>query len=487
MIKGILFAVLFIILFTAIGLAILFGVKHSKSSTKLYNDLSEIKRKYQNKVTYGTPQKEISKLNEECAAEMQEYNAKHKPKGFKAMIASIAVSIAALGLVITIPGSFHQVEAGTYAVVKQVGKIVDVKSPGTYFDFYMTKKYEIYDATVQQVKINTESYSKDGQTMKLELYLQYTIQLDKLILKDEKGNIIQTEGIAGKFGSLASLQTRIEAQCIEKTKAVMSDAPAMTIIQERANYSKKVSEDVTAALKEGFYVNVQDVVLTNIDFTDEFEKSVEDKVVAEQQKQASITKAEAELEVATLSAKKKIEEAHGAAESQKIIAQASAEAATYKIVELAKVIGYKVTSKYNYKTTITESVYNDSELSKLEKTETTIKMNVNEDNSDIVDLENEHPELVKTTVKIEKTEGKDEWTKIERSTILYSKEYSIDITKMNGELVTLKDGESYASVFNKLVESYLQYLAYLEQWNGELPQVVAGDDAMSIIVPGKGE
>ena len=39
--------------------------------------------------------------------------------------------------------------------------------------------------------------------------------------------------------------------------------------------------------------------------------------------------------------------------------------------------------------------------------------------------------------------------------------------------------------FKKLVEDYLEYLAYLEQWNGELPDVVAGNDAISIIIPEK--
>ena len=37
---------------------------------------------------------------------------------------------------------------------------------------------------------------------------------------------------------------------------------------------------------------------------------------------------------------------------------------------------------------------------------------------------------------------------------------------------------------DKLVISYLEYLAYLEKWDGKLPEVVAGDDALSIIVPG---
>ena len=38
-------------------------------------------------------------------------------------------------------------------------------------------------------------------------------------------------------------------------------------------------------------------------------------------------------------------------------------------------------------------------------------------------------------------------------------------------------------MFREAVEEYLEYLAYLEKWNGELPQVISGDDAVSIIIP----
>lgn len=339
------------------------------------------------------------------------------------------VSLLSIGIVVTllleilIPGSFHQVEAGTVAVVKELGKIVDIRRPGTYFDFYMVRSYETYDATVQQVKINTSAYSKDGQTMDLEVYLQYQIQLDKLIIKDENGTILQSEGIAGKYVTLSSLQARIETQTIEKTKAVMSSAEAMTIIQDRQTYSELVSMTVRNAIGPDYYVNVQDVILTNIDFTDEFEKSVEDKVVAEQDKQAAITRAEAQLEVAKLEAQKKIEEAKGNAEAQKILAQATAEAATYKIIELANTIGYTVDETYLYSVDGVETVF---------------------------------------TTKQQETDN----------VVYLGTESVIDVTSGPG-----------ADKFKALVEDYLQYLAYLEKWNGVLPEVVAGDDAISIIVP----
>ena len=288
-----------------------------------------------------------------------------------------------------IPQSIHQVDTGEVAVVRRLGKVVDVKTPGTYFDFYLTKKYEFYDTKVQQLKITTVAYSKDGQTMELEVFLQYQVQAEN------------AKEIATEYGSLDALQARIETVTIEKTKAVMSSADAMSIIQERSQYSTAVSSTVREGISEDYYVNVRDVVLTNIDFTVAFEKSVEEKVIAEQDKQAAITKAEAELEVAKLNAEKKIKESEGLAEAQLIIAQAEAKAATSKLVELAKSLGYTVT-----KVTIDE-----------------------------IDT------------------------------------YSIDVTSAAG-----------AEVFEQLVTKYLEYLAYLEKWNGELPQVLSGDD-LSIIVP----
>lgn len=324
------------------------------------------------------------------------YSAKRKGYLVKkttknALLISLCVSIAAL---IVLPASFHQVDAGTVAVVRHLGKIKGIRNPGTYFDFYMTNSYETYDAKVQQDKILTSAYSKDGQTMDLEVFLQYSIQSEKVV------------NIATEYGSLDALQARIETVTIEKTKAVMSSAEAMTIIQNRATFSENVSASVRAGISGDYYVNVRDVVLTNIDFTNQFEKSVEDKVIAEQEKQASITRAEAELEVARIEAEKKITEAKGDAEAQLIAAEAAAKAATAKIIELARTLGYEIE-------------------------ETSV---VTEDG-------------VITTYKITIAAGQEE-------------------------------------VFKKTVLEYLEYLAYLEQWNGELPEVVASDDALSIIVPG---
>lgn len=396
MIKAILLVLFFILLAVAIVGIALFAVK----AHKVQSTWDEVTK----------PDRWSSKASEVPAEVEKDYN--RQMHGAKAgLISTIAASIALLGLVICVPGSFHQVETGTVAVVRELGKIVDVRTPGTYFDFYMIRNYEVYDTKVQQDKIVTAAYSKDGQTMDLEVFLQYQVQSEYIM------------DIATQYGNLDALQSRIETQTIEKTKAVMSSDIAMNIIQNRAQFSNDVSTAVREGISADYYVNIKDVVLTNIDFTDEFEKAVEDKVIAEQEKQAAITRAEAELEVAKLEAQKKIEQARGDAEAQKIIAKAAAEAATYNIIELARTVGYTVNETYIY--------------------------------------------------SVDGLETEFDTKQIETETVIYlGTKYVIDTTSGPGP-----------DKFKSLVEDYLQYLAYLEKWNGELPQVVAGDDALSIIVP----
>ena len=226
-------------------------------------------------------------------------------------ISIIGLLVSLIGTIL-IPGSFHQVDAGQVAVVKSLGKVVGTRLPGTYFDFCLTTNYTYFDTTVQKLEINTSSYSSDAQTMNIQMTVQFKIDPGK------------AENILTEYTNMDSLGQRIEKVADDNTKSILSKYTAMKIIETRAKISPEVETVVKETVGNKYYVQVTAVNLTNIDFTDEFEKAVEDKVVAEQQKEAAITKAEQELEVAKLTAQAKIEAARGDAESQKIIASASA-------------------------------------------------------------------------------------------------------------------------------------------------------------------
>lgn len=365
----------------------------------------------------------------------KEKNAKNKKI---AQISTISLCVSFI-CTFLIPSSFHQVEAGQVAVMKSLGKIVGTRMPGTYFDFCLTSKYIYFDTTVQKLDINTNSYSSDAQTMNIQMTVQYRIDPSK------------AENILTEYSNMFSLAQRIEKVADDNVKSILSKYTAMKIIETRSMISPEVEQTIKKAVGNRYYVQVTAVNLTNIDFTDEFEKAVEDKVVAEQQKEAAITKAEQELEVAKLIAQAKIEAARGDAESQKIIASASAEAMALKIVELAKSLGFTVNETYIQNIeTLFETVETGEKISSQnEETEVTSSPITGV----MISYENEG--TIRKTI----------------TTSLVSTQYSIVYD------------ESHTKEDLKVIVDFVKYLEYLEKWDGKLPEVMTGTDGVDIIIP----
>ena len=349
------------------------------------------------------------------------------------------ISVAGLVLTILVPPSFHQVEAGQVAVVKSLGKVVGTRHPGTYFDFHLVNEYTYFDTTIQELDVSTASYSSDAQTMEIQMTIQYKIDATK------------AENILTEYTNMTSLAQRIEKVADDNVKTVLSQYTAMKIIETRAKISPEVESVIKNEVDDKYYVTVTAVNLTDIQFTDEFEKSVENKVIAEQEKEAAITKAEQELEVAKLEAEAKIVAAQGDAESQKIIASASAEAMAIKIVELAKSLGFKVTESYIQKieTVITSSIDNSLISSSTIEEEVTTYPNVG--------------------VKVTKDETNNTITTV--TTTLENTKYVIEY-----------DAE-HTEEDLKVVLEFVQYLEYLEKWDGKLPTVITGSEGVEIIIP----
>ena len=231
------------------------------------------------------------------------------------------LSIISLGVLIIVPGSIHQVDAGQVAVVKVWGDAKEVKSAGIHYDFWLSTKYELYDAKVQQINTVTSAYSSDAQPMTLELVVQYQIQADKVI------------EISKNYGDLKMLENRIETVSMNATKSVLAQKQAMNIIETRQTISSAVEDAIKTAINDDYYVNIITAVLTDIDFSDAFEKAVEDKMIAEQEKlkaqyenEKAIAKAEADLAIAKKEAEAILERAKQEAMAKEELAKAEANA-----------------------------------------------------------------------------------------------------------------------------------------------------------------
>lgn len=281
------------------------------------------------------------------------YRTKRGSGGKKWHVA-LSACLAGTGLVLLalIPGSFHTVDAGTVAVVKRLGVITDVESPGTYFDFWLTRKYETYDAKVQQVEIKMDAYTLDAQSMDISMVVQFQVRQDNV------------EEIAINYGGLEALTNRIQSVAIERTKATLSQYQAEKLIEERNTISPKVEKEISDAIGDKYYVTFKSAVLTDITFSDAFEAAVEAKMMAQQEKlqaqyenEKKKEQADTALYVAEQEAKALVAKAQATADSQVAIAEADARAIVLKSVEVARMLGYTV------KETVTESEEGAKEVS----------------------------------------------------------------------------------------------------------------------------
>ncbi len=350
-------------------------------------------------------------------------NKKDKTEQKTPLISKICFGVCALfiALTILIAPCFHTVDTGEVAVVKHLGEARDVRTAGTHFDFWITNTYTFYDAKVQNLDIATVTYSSDAQTMDVAMTLQYQIMSDKAI------------EIAKEYGSLTVLQNRIQSIAIEKAKSVLSSYKAMDIISERATMSPLVEESIKTAISDKYFVTISTVVLTNIDFSDAFEKAVEDKMIAEQNQlraeyenaakiaaaeaeaeaaiqkakgeaEAKLTAAQAEIEIAKAKAEAKIAQAQGDADAQLKLAQAEATALKLKSIEIARALGF--------------------------------------------------------TVNVVETQDEDGNSVVE---------YEIDFEGKSDEEIAL-------------ITDYLKYIEYLNKWDGKLPTVMTENGA-NVVIP----
>ena len=223
--------------------------------------------------------------------------ARNKARDKKSVIALILVLLMVVCFVF-IPWSFHTVDQSEVAVVKSLGKIKHTQTAGTYFDFWVLNSYTKYSTKVQEVNIDDIAYSSDAQQMTLNIKFQYQIMPDKI------------KEITTQYGNLKTLEARITPTVRDKVKTVLSKHTAMGIIEKRDAMSAEAAQAVTEALGTKFFVTVTSVAITDIEFSEQFETAVEEKMIAEQQalkaeyeNEAKVAKAKAEAEAKVLAAK----------------------------------------------------------------------------------------------------------------------------------------------------------------------------------------
>lgn len=167
------------------------------------------------------------------------------------------------------------IDSGHRGVEVKFGKVSNkVLTEGFYFYFPFTTSIKEIDARVQKLVVDSETYTKDIQTAKIRYVINGSIDGSKV------NELYRDIGIGSEGISNPNFRDKIVIPVIEgEVKSVIGLWTATDLIANREKATSQIFERIKTklALKNVILTNFQ---IINIDYADEFEKAVENKVVA---------------------------------------------------------------------------------------------------------------------------------------------------------------------------------------------------------------
>ncbi|HEY9611956.1 prohibitin family protein [Allocoleopsis sp.] len=212
--------------------------------------------------------------------------------------------ILILALVAILFSPFVIVHAGERGVLMQFGKVQQrVLGEGLHFIIPLVNTVKNLSVRVQKHEISAEASSKDLQEVFTDVALNWHI------IPEEANAIFQ------QVGDETAVVERIINPAVEEViKAVIAEYTAEEIITKREEVKAGVDETLTTRLIS-YHIQVDDISLVHVHFSQRFSDAVEAKQIAEQEaKKAGFVVLRALKE-----AEAKVNLARGEAEAQRLL------------------------------------------------------------------------------------------------------------------------------------------------------------------------
>lgn len=177
------------------------------------------------------------------------------------------------------------VETGERGVVLRMGKFVGIMDEGLNFRIPLIDKVEKLNIREVNFSSTGEVSSKDMQTIHVDVSLIYALN------PAEVGRVYQ------KYSTKYE-ETLIKPTLAEITNSIIANYPIEEFVEKRTEISNKINQAFVEKTTNSGIV-VKSLLITNHDFSDEYNKAIESKKVAEQ----GALKAKYDLERVTLEAR----------------------------------------------------------------------------------------------------------------------------------------------------------------------------------------
>jgi regulator of protease activity HflC (stomatin/prohibitin superfamily) len=231
-----------------------------------------------------------------------------------------AVVAGLIGITI-IGGSWYTVDQGERGVMLRNGAITGVSEPGLGFKMPIVDRVVDIDVRSRaQLYENVLAYSRDQQTAGLTISVNYRVPADQVV------------SVYENYGGVDQLRSRVlDRQVMDESKNVFGRFNAATAIQDRSRLVAEMQDAIQAAVSGP--IIIESVQIENIDFSDAYENSIEQRMLAEVevqriQQNAEREKVQAEIAViqAEAAAKARVEQATAEAEAIRLTGEAEASA-----------------------------------------------------------------------------------------------------------------------------------------------------------------
>lgn len=242
----------------------------------------------------------------------------------------ILFAVTAILSLIILWGSWYTVDQGERGVILRNGAIVGVAEPGLGFKIPLLTSIErISVQDHAQLYEGLQAYSKDQQTATMRLSVSYQLPA------------AEVAEIYADYGSAENLVSRLMDRQVPKVlEEVFGQFNAATAIQDRARLGIEVQTAIQAAVHGP--ILIKSVQIENIDFSDAYENSIEQRMLAEVDVQkvrqnAEREKVQAEIVViqAKASADAAVAQAQAQATGTRLAGDAEADAIRAKAKALA--------------------------------------------------------------------------------------------------------------------------------------------------------
>jgi len=214
---------------------------------------------------------------------------------------ALAEAAIILAVAVGIDSSFGEVPAGYRGVVLRFGATTgEVKQPGLYTVIPFVTTVAQTNVQVQAYSTDAAAASHDLQNVQTKVTLNYSVDPDKVV--DIYNRLNQ------------DYEDRIIAPAIqEATKAATAQFTAEELITRRPEARNLLEKNLQTRLNE-FDMHIAAMSITNFEFSDDFTKAIEAKVVAFQ----NYLQSQNTLKQKQVEAQQAIATAHGEAEANRL-------------------------------------------------------------------------------------------------------------------------------------------------------------------------